>query len=265
VWGCKRRTRLVDKDFLDLTRREFAQQAAGFAASAATNDQAQIARLVVAIGEQANGRVLDVACGPGIVTSALGERAQEVVGVDLTPEMLEKARERCAGRTNVVFRQGSATALPVADETFDAVVTRFSFHHFPDPQVVLKEMLRVLRRGGALAVADIVSSERPEKAELQNALEVLRDPSHVRMLPASELIDLIARTAITIERRETWDQAREFREWLSIVANPERAKPLRTIMRALAAAGEDAGMGLRLDDGAIHFFHRTQLVAGRKN
>jgi ubiquinone/menaquinone biosynthesis C-methylase UbiE len=255
----------VSTDFLERTRREFGQQAAGFAASAATNDQTQVARLVAAIGEQANGRVLDLACGPGIVTSALADRAQEVVGLDLTPQMLEKARERCAGRTNVMFREGSATALPFADAAFDAVVTRFSFHHFPNPRVVLQEMLRVLRRRGSLAVVDIVSSERPEKAELQNALEVLRDPSHVSMLPASELIALVAQSGVTIERQETGETAREFEEWLDIVGNPERAAPLRTIMRTLAAVGEDAGMGLRLDGEAICFFHRSQLVAGRKN
>jgi ubiquinone/menaquinone biosynthesis C-methylase UbiE len=167
-------------DFLERTRQEFARQAAGFAASAATTDQAQVARLVEAIGETA-GRVLDVGCGPGIVTSALAEGAQEVVALDLIPQMLEQARERCAkaGRTNVVFKEGSATALPFAD----AVVTRLSFHHFAEPNVALKEMLRVLRRGGILTIADVVSSEEPDKSELQNAIEVLRDPSHVRMLP----------------------------------------------------------------------------------
>jgi SAM-dependent methyltransferase len=252
-------------DFLERTRQEFARQAAGFAASAATTDQAQVARLVEAIGETA-GRVLDVGCGPGIVTSALAEGAQEVVALDLIPQMLEQARERCAkaGRTNVVFKEGSATALPFADATFDAVVTRLSFHHFAEPNVALKEMLRVLRRGGILTIADVVSSEEPDKSELQNAIEVLRDPSHVRMLPATELIALIAQSGVAIERLEAWDKAREFEEWLGIVANPERVAPLRTVVRALAMAGEDAGMGLRLEGGVVHFFHRWQLVAARK-
>jgi ubiquinone/menaquinone biosynthesis C-methylase UbiE len=254
-------------DFLERTRREFAQQATGFADSPATTDQAQVARLVEAIGENARGRVLDVACGPGIVTATLAERAQEVVALDLTPQMLEKARERCAkaGRTNVVFQEGSATALPFADTTFDAVVTRLSFHHYLEPNVALKEMLRVLRREGILAIADVVSSEMPEKSELQNAIEVLRDPSHVRMLPASELIALIAQSGVTIERQEAWDQARELEEWLSIVANPKRVVPLRRVVRALALAGEDAGMRLQPKDGAIYFIHRWQLVTATKN
>jgi SAM-dependent methyltransferase len=211
--------------------------------------------------------VLDVACGPGIVTSALAERAQEVVALDLTPQMLEKARERCskAGRTNVVFKEGSATALPFCDACFDAVMTRLSFHHFAEPSTVLSEMLRVLRPGGTIAVADVVSAEQPDKSELQNAIEILRDPSHVRMLPASELAAIVAQPGVTIERKETWDMPRELEEWLGIVANPERVAPLRTVVRALAMAGEDAGMGLRLSDGVVYFVHRWQLVVARKN
>ena len=253
-------------DHLDRTREEFTRQADGFAMSAATTDQSQVARIVEAIGGSGRSRVLDVACGPGIVTAALAARALEVVALDLTPQMLEKARERCgkAGRTNVLFKEGSATALPFADASFDAVITRLSFHHFLEPYAALKEMLRVLRPGGTVAIADIVSAEEPDKSELQNAIEVLRDPSHVRMLPRSELIAMVARSGTTIERQETWNMAREFEEWAGIVADIERIAPLRTVVRALAMAGQDAGMGLRLSDGAVRFFHRWQLITARK-
>ena len=200
------------------------------------------------------------------MTSALAQKAREVVALDLTPQMLEKARERCgkAHLSNVAFVEGSATALPFIDGEFDAVVTRLSVHHFVDPQIALAEMLRVLRLSGIVAIADVVTSEDPTKSELQNAIEVLRDPSHVRMLPASELLALVSRDDLTIERQESWDNPREFEEWLGIVADPRRVAPLRTIVRALASAAEDAGMGLRIAHGAIHFFHRWQLVSARK-
>jgi ubiquinone/menaquinone biosynthesis C-methylase UbiE len=254
-------------DHFQRTRQEFTRQADGFAGSAATTDQSLVVRLVEAIGDSARMRVLDVACGPGIVTSALAERAREVVALDLTPQMLKKAKERCskAGRTNVVFKEGSATALPFADATFDAVITRLSFHHFLEPDTVLNEMLRVLRPGGTVAIADVVSDERPSKCELQNAIEMLRDPSHVRMLPKSELMAMVVRSGVTIERQEAWEQPREFEEWVGIVANPERVAPLRIVVNALATAGEDAGMGLRRRDNAVHFVHRWLLVVARKN
>lgn len=253
-------------DHLERTRREFTQQAAGFSASAATTDAAQVARLVAAMGDAAHGRVLDVACGPGIVACELAAVAREVVALDLTPAMLAKAQDRCrgAGRSNVVFKEGSATSLPFANESFDAVVTRLSFHHFPEPHRVLAEMLRVARPGGTLAVADVVSAQDPRKAALQNAIETLRDPSHVRMLPASELVALLTRPDLSIERQDAWDKAREFEEWVGIVADPERVAPLRIVVRALAEAGQDAGMGLSIRNGAVHFFHRWQLIVARK-
>jgi ubiquinone/menaquinone biosynthesis C-methylase UbiE len=253
-------------DHLERVRQEFTQQAASFAASASLTDQAQIARLVDAVGDAARGRVLDVACGPGIVTAALAATAAEVVGLDLTPEMLVKACERCAkaGLTDVVFREGSATALPFADASFDAAVTRLSFHHFVEPRAVLAEMLRVVKPGGVVAVADVVSPEVPDKAAVQNAIEILRDPSHVRMLPASELVAMFADAGATIIRQDTWDKPRELEEWFGIVADPERVAPLRVVVHALAQAGEDAGMDLAIRDGAIRFVHRWQLIVARK-
>ena len=218
------------------------------------------------MGPDAKGLVLDLACGPGIVTAELAATAREVVALDLTPEMLVKARERCAkfGRQNVTFREGSATDLPFPESCFDAVVTRLSFHHFEDPSRVLGEMLRVTKIGGTLVVADVVTSEDTEKSALQNVIEVLRDPSHVRMLPVSELVSIMSVDGIAIEKQDTWDKAREFEEWAGIVADPGRIKPLRTIVRALAQVGEDAGMGLSVADGAIVFFHRWHLIIARK-
>lgn len=253
-------------DHIEVTRREFGQQAGHFAASAAINDEAHVRRLIDPIGPAAHGSVLDLACGPGIVTVELARVAHDVAALDLTPEMLGKARERCAkaGRTNVRFEEGLASALPFRDASFDAVVTRLSFHHFTDPRAVLAEMHRVLKPSGTLAVADVVTADDPERAELQNAIEQIRDPSHVRMLPAWELRAAIAAQGFSIHHEDSWDKAREFGEWAGIVANPERVAPLRALVRALAKAGQDAGMGLAWRDDAIQFFHRWLVVIARK-
>jgi SAM-dependent methyltransferase len=212
------------------------------------------------------GTVLDVACGPGIITVALAGRAREVVAFDLTPEMLKKARQRCAsgGARNVTFKEGSATDLPFSDHTFDCVVTRLSIHHFERPRRVLDEIWRVLRPGGTFVVADVVSSEVPEKSALQNAIETIRDPSHTRMLSASEIMSVVRDSGFVIESEKTWDKPRGFEEWAAIVDDPARAAPLRVVTKALARLGEDAGMGLAMTDGKLAFFHRWCLVAARK-
>src|SRR5262249_13209650 len=161
--------------------------------------------------------------------------AHAVVAFDLTPEMLAKARDRCAqaGLTNVTFQEGSATDLPFAPESFDGLVTRLAIHHLGDPRRAFAEMFRVLRPGGPL-----VSAEDADAAALQNAIEVLRDPSHVRMLPRSELVALIEGAGFHIGQESTWDKTREFEEWMGIVNDPERVAPLRIVVRALARVGE---------------------------
>lgn len=253
-------------DHLQRVKQEFTRQAATFASSAAITDAELTRRFSEAIGADGDGTILDVAFGPGIVTTALAERARQVVALDVTPEMLGQARQRCtkAGLSNVLFREGSATDLPFAESSFDGVVTRLSIHHFEEPRRALDEMFRVLRPGGTLVIADVVSSEDEDESALQNAIETLRDPSHVRMLAPSELLSLVEDAGFQVDAQSTWDKPRELDEWMGIINEPERVGPLRTVVRALATAGMTAGMGLSLADGAVVLFHRWLLIAARK-
>jgi ubiquinone/menaquinone biosynthesis C-methylase UbiE len=252
-------------------RDEFTRQAETFSTSAAITDAALTQRFLTALGNAARGSVLDVACGPGILTAAIAKTAREVVAFDLTPEMLKKAAQRCAeaGVKNVGFREGSATELPFSDAAFDAVVTRLSVHHFDRPARVMSEIFRVLRPAGCFVLADVVSSEISVESDLQNAIEILRDPSHVRMLPGSELTSLVRNAGFAIESEMTWDKPREFGEWMGIVNEASRIAPLRTVVAALARSGASAGMGLSLQDDPatgeqIKFFHRWTLLIARK-
>jgi ubiquinone/menaquinone biosynthesis C-methylase UbiE len=253
-------------DHENRVRDEFTRQAETFSASAAITDAALTQRFIDALGETARGSVLDVACGPGILSAAIAKTAREVVAFDLTPLMLKKAAQRCAeaGVDNVTFREGSATELPFANAVFDAVVTRLSVHHFDQPSRAMSEIFRVLRPGGSFVIADVISSEVPAEAELQNSVEILRDPSHVRMLPGSELAALVRGAGFAIESQIAWDKPREFEEWIGIVNDVSRVTPLRAVVRALANAGVSAGMGLSLDGDQIKFFHRWNLIAARR-
>ena len=112
--------------------------------------------------------------------------------------MLDFGRELAAkkGLANVTFKQGDVTTLPFPDGSFSVVVTRYTFHHFLDPLAVFKEMVRVCRRGGRIAVVDMYASEDDAKAAHWNRLERLRDPSHVRCLPLSELKALFGKVGL---------------------------------------------------------------------
>jgi SAM-dependent methyltransferase len=104
-----------------------------------------------------------------------------------------------------VFKHGDAEFLPFADEEFDGVVTRLAIHHFAEPQRALDEMFRVLQRGGSAVVVDVISSEDVAESNLHNAIERLRDPSHVRMLPASVLSAFLTNAGFRDIETATWD------------------------------------------------------------
>lgn len=112
---------------------------------------------VIAPGE----RVVDVGCGAGIdsfIAAGMTGPDGAVVGVDMTPEMVDKARQSAtaAGVSNVEFHHGLAESLPVADGWADVVISNGVLNLFPDKFAGLQEMARVLKPGGRLQIADIV-------------------------------------------------------------------------------------------------------------
>ena len=132
-----------------------------------------VSRTADALDLRPGDRVLDVACGTGIVArEALSRVSPEglVAGLDLNPGMLTVARRVAPG---VEWRQGDAAALPFQDTVFDAVSAQFALMFFPDREAALREMWRVLAPGGRLAVAVWSPIETcPAEAGL---LAILRD------------------------------------------------------------------------------------------
>ena len=97
------------------------------------------------------GRALDAACGTGRYARYLSERGHAVTGVDLSPEMIEKARANTPG---VEFKSGSLEALPFSGQTFDLVMCGLALTHLPEISKAISEIGRVLKVGGTAVIAD---------------------------------------------------------------------------------------------------------------
>jgi 2-polyprenyl-3-methyl-5-hydroxy-6-metoxy-1,4-benzoquinol methylase len=110
------------------------------------------ARLVKWANVRSGQDVLDVACGTGVVAITAAQKGARVRGVDLTPELLEHARENASiANVEIDFGEGDAEALPFDDATFDVVLSQFGHMFAPRPDVVIAQMLRVLKPGGTIA------------------------------------------------------------------------------------------------------------------
>jgi 2-polyprenyl-3-methyl-5-hydroxy-6-metoxy-1,4-benzoquinol methylase len=174
--------------------RGFDSQAAKFERAPVQSDQAAIGRLIRQADLRPEGLVLDSGCGPGLVAGALLDAGFRVVGVDLSGEMIERARRRCAGHgPRATFLQAS-----VFDETleqfgpFDAALSRFVLHHVIDPAAFIARQVGLLGSGGVLVVSDHITDPSRERAQHHTAIEVARDSTHTRSLTGGELVDLLA-------------------------------------------------------------------------
>ncbi len=250
----------------DLIREEFTRQATEYAAAPVIRDEAHIERLVRAVDPAPDARVLEVATGPGYIAMAFAKVAREVVGVDLTEAPLKIAEQKRAerGLNNVSFRTADAENLPFGDGEFDVVVCRFAVHHFENPRRVLGEMARVCRVGGTIGIEDMVASEHPKRADYHNRFERLRDTSHTRALPMSELLATVADCGFEIERFESTGLKNPVERWLATSHTPaDRAAEARAMIERDIA--EDlSGTNPRRIDGELFFTHRAAIVVGRK-
>jgi SAM-dependent methyltransferase len=184
-------------------------------------------------------RVLDLGCGGGHVTFHVAPHVREVVAYDLSPEMLDvvkrAARERGLG--NVATKQGLVESLPFDAESFDLVLSRFSAHHWRDFEAGLREAARVLKPGGIAAFVDTVSPGTPLLDTFFQALELLRDCSHVRNYSRAEWEAAIARAGLTPGDTTPHRLHLEFTSWIERIRTPQvQADAIRALQAAMSAS-----------------------------
>lgn len=263
----------VQREQNERVRERFTRSAEAFARLAVlrrTGDAAMLARLA---DSRPDDIALDLACGPGTFTLALGRRAGQVLGLDLTPALLDRAQQLVNEHhaTNVTLICGDATALPLPDESINIAVCGYSFHHMSEPLSALKELARVVARGGRLALLDMIVP-RDEDAEATDEIERARDISHRHTFLRGEFPETIERAGLRVHAVESVYRARLFSEWMRGAGWSPGDPAWRDTRRLMEACLADGATGFRARllpaDGEaepeIEFVQSCMFVAAAK-
>ncbi len=214
---------------------QFGARAAAYLGSAVHAQGADLQALAALVQGRSEAHVLDLGCGGGHVSYHVAPHVHEVVAYDLSPEMLEVVARAAAerGLGNIVTRQGVAEVLPFADASFDFVMSRFSAHHWRDLDAGLREAARVLKPGGTAAFVDCISPGPPLLDTFFQAIELLRDPSHVRDYSRTEWDAAITRAGLVLGPASQHRLRMHFPVWIERMQTP---KVQSDAIRALQAA-----------------------------
>ena len=241
---------------------QFTRQAPSFARLPGHEEATRLLLDVVGVG--AGSVVLDVACGPGMVACAAAQRARRVVGIDLTPAMLEQARALQAklGLSNLEWHVGEAANLPFEAASFDTVMTRYSAHHLADPDLMFAEMLRVARPAARVAIADMVLPG--DRGAAYDRMERLRDPSHVRTLTREQLRSAAVASGLRDLRCTDYSFTVSLEALMrASFPAPGDAERVRALFEADVGA-DRMGLALERVDGVVHLTYPVTIVSGAK-
>jgi 2-polyprenyl-3-methyl-5-hydroxy-6-metoxy-1,4-benzoquinol methylase len=234
----------------DSIREEFTHQSRSFGVSPAMTSAETLGALIESVPEDAGADWIDLACGPGVVSRATAARVGSVMGVDLTPAMIEEAERRAdeEGIDNVSFALGDVTALDFGADCFDGAITRLSLHHIPAPGRVVAEMARLVRPGGWVLVSDIVADRDSDANAWREEIERLRDPSHWACHTPESLRAMGEAAGLILEEEKLIPIEIDFDDWLErgsggagageLVAQLLRQQPARAESFCVAESAE---------------------------
>jgi ubiquinone/menaquinone biosynthesis C-methylase UbiE len=246
-----------------LVESQFGARASAYLTSQVHAQGEDLAAVVEFARQFSGARVLDLGCGGGHVAFNVAPHVGELVAYDLSPEMLSvveaTARER--GLENVSARQGSVAQLPFADASFDLVLSRYSAHHWHDFPMALREAARVLKPGGGAGFADVIAPGSPVCDTFFQAVEMLRDPSHVRDYARPEWEAALAQAGFVCHSARSFRVRLDFASWVERMATP----PLQVdAIRALQQAVSDEVRGYYEIEADGSFMIDVALFEARK-
>lgn len=214
---------------------QFGPRAAAYVQSAVHAQGADLDELETIAREARPARALDLGCGGGHVAYRLAPYAGAVVACDLSGEMLAAVRTTAAARglANIVTEQAPAERLPFADAAFDLVATRFSAHHWRDLSAGLAQAHRVAKPGAPAIFIDAISPGKPLQDTHLQAVELLRDLSHVRDYTVAEWTAAVERAGFDVEAVTRRRIRMDFATWIERMRTPKvQAEAIRALQAA---------------------------------
>lgn len=232
--------------------RQFGGRADAYVASAAHSAGVDLDRIEAVARRAAGGVALDLGCGGGHVAYRVAPHMARVVATDLSPKMLAAVTAEAArrGLGNIEICEAVAEALPFDDQSFDLALCRFSAHHWRDLDAGLAEARRVTRAGGRGVFVDVVAPADPLLDTHLQAVELLRDPSHVRDYRLDEWLAALGRAGFEAMGVATHRLPMAFDDWTARMATPPvHVAAIRALQQGASAAVTDAfAIG---DDGSF--------------
>lgn len=203
--------------------QQFGEVASAYLSSSVHSQGADLEAIADRLRRMPDAAVLDLGCGAGHVSFAAAPHVASVISYDLSADMLRtvahEARKRDHG--NIQTSQGTVEALPFPDASFDFVCTRYSAHHWTEIRTALKEARRVLKRSGGLIMIDTCAPENPLFDTHLQAIELLRDESHVRNYSPSEWNSMLTEAGFTVQAQSTWKLPLDFTAWVTRMRTPD--------------------------------------------
>lgn len=214
---------MIEPDHHAVVRRHYDQRAGAYLASSVHAGGADLDLIAGRIGERPAATVLDMGCGGGHVSFRLAPAVGQMVACDLSQAMLDTVAAEAVRRgfANVATMQSAAEALPFASDHFDAVVSRYSAHHWRDLAEGIRELHRVLKPGGVAIFSDLLAPEAALLDTWLQSVELLRDPSHVRNARVGEWAQILGGAGFAIEQIATGRLRLEFASWIGRTRTPD--------------------------------------------
>lgn len=218
---------MVRKTHEALVGDQFGSAASAYVASPVHARGPDLDQLVEIVTGRKDARAIDLGCGGGHVSFGTAPHVREVVAYDLSPDMLAAVARVAAerGLANIATERGAAEHLPFEEGAFDLVLTRFSAHHWRDIQTALREAKRVMRPGGRAVFIDVIAPPAPLLDTHLQALELLRDPSHVRNYSVEEWRRFLRQAGFTPSGVTLRRLRLEFASWIARIRTPEAHVP----------------------------------------